>query len=373
VTLWSEDENDKTTPEEAFMTLVDRFRQPPDVKYIQNTIKTMVDAAAKKLPDGATPPDTEQLVEYWSDSNRMEADLKSTELDESLVMAILKHLKDLQTAWQEVCDFKESIAEAKTDSQKTELKEKLRTLLRVWFDRKLVVIEDFEATGEQIIHTICEETPVGYRNRIMGLQNIKGTGLDFVYRWLAWDACRSACHLLASSDPLTAERGLETLSATPVFGQLCDEYLRETFAQVSGSPVAQGDKFQLETDGVIAKLERSAASIQTGESTTTKKRNRSKEAWDWVIAVMEEFIDINDAVRRRKKADEIYRDLTAERIGRHRAVDELHVLNKRQKGAWLAGSIAKSMKKRQERKSLNRRVKPRAAKRERRKRPAQFR
>ena len=111
----------------------------------------------------------------------------------------------LAAAWQECTDFSQCIAEA-DQSQRAELDERLRKLLRTWFDRKLVVVENYEATGEQIMHTICEETPPGYRNRIMGLQNIKGTGLDFVYRWQAWDACYSACELLVCGDAPTAER-----------------------------------------------------------------------------------------------------------------------------------------------------------------------
>ena len=44
--------------------------------------------------------------------------------------------------------------------------------------------------GCEIIELIGQLTPPGFLNRIMGIQNIKGTGLDFVYRWQAWQALR---------------------------------------------------------------------------------------------------------------------------------------------------------------------------------------
>jgi hypothetical protein len=53
--------------------------------------------------------------------------------------------------------------------------------------------------------------------------------------------------------------------------------------------------------------------------------------------VLEAFLDAGDAVRRRKTAHQIYKDLTAERISHERAAMELKKLNKRQKGGWLAG------------------------------------
>lgn len=47
------------------------------------------------------------------------------------------------------------------------------------------------------------------------------------------------------------------------------------------------------------------------------------------------MIDAGDAVRRRKRANRIYRDLAEERISGERAVKELKTLNRRQKGGWL--------------------------------------
>ena len=49
----------------------------------------------------------------------------------------------------------------------------------------------------------------------------------------------------------------------------------------------------------------------------------------------EQFLDIGDAVQRRRTANRIYRDLAAQRISASRAADEPQYLIKRQKGGWL--------------------------------------
>ena len=54
-----------------------------------------------------------------------------------------------------------------------------------------------------------------------------------------------------------------------------------------------------------------------------------------VLQTIEQFLDVQDALRRRQLADQIYRDLQSERIGRQQAVEEIRKLNKRQKGGWL--------------------------------------
>ena len=61
----------------------------------------------------------------------------------------------------------------------------------------------------------------------------------------------------------------------------------------------------------------------------------------WFLRFLEGFLDASDAIRRRKKADQIYRDMEAERISPARAAQEIQILNKRQKGGWLDGDLTK--------------------------------
>ena len=208
-------------------------------------------------------------------------------------------------------------------------------LLWEWLRARLVVIDDVHASGNEIIERICGETPPGFHNRILGCQNIKGPGLDFVYRWQAWEACHRACRQLTAEEEATAEGGLRTLTTFQEFGPLCEETVRRAIATVRHAEVAQSERFQGQLNIVEAALERqlAAAADKTAGARTGHWLARLVEA-------VESFLDAGDAVRRRKRADRIYRDLADERISQARAVVELQKLNKRQKGGWLLPRLA---------------------------------
>ena len=58
-----------------------------------------------------------------------------------------------------------------------------------------------------------------------------------------------------------------------------------------------------------------------------------------LLSLLEAFEDSGDAVRRRRKANRIYRDMVRQQISLDRAVVELQELTKRQKGGWLAKDL----------------------------------
>ena len=63
---------------------------------------------------------------------------------------------------------------------------------------------------------------------------------------------------------------------------------------------------------------------------------RSRVAWlDGIIGGLEALFDAGDAVRRRRVADQVYRDLVAQQISEDRAILEIKNINARQKGGWL--------------------------------------
>jgi gamma-polyglutamate synthase len=198
------------------------------------------------------------------------------------------------------------------------------------------VVQDYHATGNQIIDRICDETPPGFRNRVMGVQNIKGTGLDFVYRWEAWSACHRACALVRDADPAKALHGLRELAAFQDYGVLTEEYVRETVALARQRPWAQREEAQAQLQQVIAHLDEKMATIREGLG-----RGSGNAGWlAWLLGLAEGLLDAGDAVRRRRQADRVYRDLVAERMGRDRAVLELQALTGRQKGGWLLKKVS---------------------------------
>jgi len=199
-----------------------------------------------------------------------------------------------------------------------------------------VVVEDPHTSGNRIIQMIMQQTPPGLHNRIMGMQNIKGTGLDFVYRWQAWEACFRACQDLRSRDSTVAESGLRTLSAFQEYGVLCDEYVRTTVAEVRHSPAAQSELFQGELTVILSNLE---SAMQRVNAEMRMSGGGGGGVLSGLLVHVEAFLDAGDAVKRRKLANQIYRDLAAERISHERAALELQALTKRQKGGWLQRSL----------------------------------
>ncbi len=206
-----------------------------------------------------------------------------------------------------------------------------------WFREKVVVVEDFYASGDQVVERIVAATPPGIHNRVMGVQNIKGTGLDFVYRWQAWDTVHTACGMAAGGDPIQAQEGVRTLAAYQEFGVLSEELVRATLDALRADPPVPGAAFLDQVELARSNLDRQMAEVRAGMGVTRAAGGLSR-----VVDTAEALLDAGDAVRRRRTADRIYRDLAAERISLDRAALELKKLNARQKGGWLAEEIQRA-------------------------------
>ncbi len=165
----------------------------------------------------------------------------------------------------------------------------------------------------------------------MGIQNIKGTGLDFVYRWQAWDNCNRYCQQLNNPSPAVSATGFRALAAFQEHGLLTEETVRQTIAKIENLPIAHSELYKADLSIIKANLERSIESL-------SKKGGQKTSGNTWIkkiTVVLEAFLDAGDAVKRRKKANQIYKDLVTERISHERATLELQKINKRQKGGWL--------------------------------------
>jgi poly-gamma-glutamate synthase PgsB/CapB len=322
LTLWPDSGED---PQTAFRGMARRLRVPTSEQQVMAKLRAMLQGQNTKL-------DIDAIVALWQDPQKVREFLSTAGL-EVYADAIVNHLQKDTEMYQEYAAFSGRLATVEV-SQKERFNQECRELLWKWFQDKFVVIDDYFATGDQIINRICEETPPGFLNRIMGLQNIKGPGLGFVYCWQAWDNCYKAATQLRSSDPLTANQGLRALASFQEYGLLCEEYVRETIETVRHKPLAQSERFQAElsviSSNLIAEMEKVTAQMNVVRATGRIVK---------LIEAIEAFIDAGDAVRRRKRADRIYKDLVSEQISHQRAVVELQALTKRQKGGWLLDEL----------------------------------
>ena len=272
----------------------------------------------------------DDLVACWDQPENLKARLAPLNLGE-IETAILKTLKNELRDLLDYEAFAEQVRNARLE-QAGALDQRFRELLLQWLQSKIIVVEDYYASGNQIVDLIAQHTPPGFLNRIMGIQNIKGTGLDFVYRWQAWQACYKAAQPLRGEKLTLTPQAVAPLAAFQDYGVLCAEYVRDTVNRIKNSSVHQPPHLLQELDGILERLDAAMNAIQE----KMKAGGAKKGGWmDTFLHRLEEFLDAGDAVRRRNQADRIYEDLIAERISRERAVTELQALTQRQKGGWL--------------------------------------
>lgn len=300
-----------------------QMRLPIQPELIQAHLRAMLAAQP-----GATQP--ESLVACWDRPDDLKSHLAPLNLGE-IATAILDNLQLELRLYREYQAFAQEIRQADAH-QAHALDQRFHELLQQWFQTKLIVVEDYYASGDQIVELIARHTPPGFLNRIMGIQNIKGTGLDFVYRWQAWQTCWRAAEPLRAEKMVLTPQLLAPLAEFKDYGVLCAEYVRDTVARIRNSEPPPPARLLAELDLILQRLDSAMDAIQH----EMKSNNGKKAGWSTTLLLrLEEFLDPGDAVRRRRQADRIYADLIAERVSRDRAVDELQALTKRQKGGWL--------------------------------------
>jgi poly-gamma-glutamate synthase PgsB/CapB len=308
-------------------TMARRFRQPTEERHVEARLGAMLAGL------GLQGDKLKSLSALWRDPGALRAGLQGV-VAERLGDAVLLHLERETRLLREYAQFRARVEKA-GDTLDAALDEEFRGLLWKWYEEKIVVVEDYYVSGDQLIALIAEATPPGFLNRVMGIQNIKGTGLEFVYCWQAWDTCHKACVQLRSREPQAAERGLRALAAFKEYGILCKEHVEETLEAVRGAPASQSESFQAELAVILSNFTQAMAKLGEKLSTVQRKASRLEK----LVSAVEAFFDAGDAVRRRKMANRIYRDLVDERVSGERAALLLQALNKRQKGGWLGEKL----------------------------------
>ncbi len=276
----------------------------------------------------------EKLINLWEepDSVRqlLEKDAENSELDITVYIAFHKRWLESYKQYQTLAE-RISRSGASPDIN---IDQDFRQTVRIWYLRRIHVIADAHATGNQVIHSIATATPPGMLTRIMGMQNIKGTGLDFVYKWQSWEQCEAACQLLQARDESDMRKGLRTLLSFHDYSLLAEQTVKDVVSQVRNRPEAQNERTQAELSIILQNLqdmmEKTHSSLET---------NYRPGFLHSLLTIFENLFDAGDSVRRRKRARVIYRDLANERISHQRAVQELKDLNKRQKGGWLQSML----------------------------------
>ncbi len=216
------------------------------------------------------------------------------------------------------------------------INEAYRRLYRGLFREKMRVLHDVHASGDQVIDHLLRQVPPGMHVKIMGIQNIKGTGLGFVYRWISLDKVCGAAKRLSHRSEAARRQAVEELTYYGEYGVLDAPIALDAIRKARRTPANQTPSLQglldLAEERIVNENQRALEALAQGHTRT---------AFSGVVEWLERLIDFIDSRGRRRRADQVFDDLVAGRIAHERAVLELRDLTYRQKGGWLEKALRK--------------------------------
>jgi hypothetical protein len=200
---------------------------------------------------------------------------------------------------------------------------------RLWAER-IVVVWDPKSTGDQTIDRIARSVPPGHEARVLGCQNIKGTGLDFAYRWVSIGDVDAALRRL-EEEPRGREQAIAFLRSHGDYG-LCDTRMAlERVGALVASTAPEWTPHHAELGLLLQHLGRVEAA-RAARLRGAPERTRMARLLDGI----EPVVDHLDSVRRSGRAVRIMDDLFEKRVSQGRAAVLLRDLVARGKGGWLA-------------------------------------
>lgn len=207
-------------------------------------------------------------------------------------------------------------------------------LTRAWilmFRGQLNIVWNAAATGDQIIDQCARAVPPGVHVTIMGTQNIKGTGLDFIYRWLALDAVCLGLPKLDSDDEQTRLEALRSLDAHSDFGFTDTGMLVKRLPEYKkGSPQeaslrnALCEKAKLIHEQKLIKLDSAGGAAAKGG-----------KGWTW----LEGWVEFLDGAVRYRQSRQLVSDLQHFRVSHNKMAVEMREIYARAKGGWLGKMV----------------------------------
>ncbi len=209
--------------------------------------------------------------------------------------------------------------------------ERIRALFTDLLLERVRVLEDADATGDQVLDFVAAQLPPGIDARAMGMQNIKGTGLDFVYRWIAYDHVTSLVEGLSEAERGDALSVLRALRSHPDYGILDARAAHEAVARARAEHLQQWPEVAQEAE---------LAEIQLGDLAAERlaalgRRRGRLSLRRALLSGIESSLDYLHSVHRRRRARRILDDLVHGRVSHPRAAALMRELNGLQKGGWL--------------------------------------
>lgn len=300
-------------------------------RELQNNSSLMTLLENGLVPSQPVPPPEDDILKLFASIETIEAPARKDVVEHFLYqltrMVIRSRLESRL----------ERALETPTRENAGAFRESFLEVFRDLFDKQLVEVENPETKGDQIVNICARAVPPGTHLNLMGVQNIKGTGLDFVYRWIAIDTVVN-CLLALQSD--RANRRIAALRELEGFadnGVVDAGLARQVLAN---QPVRQPSPEEtVLRERIRNRLDTIYNTRIAGMRAQTKKDNLDRFA-----RVFEGMVDYLDSIRRHNQSKQVMDDLVEKRISHGRAAIEMRQLVARQKGGWLAKGLRKWLK-----------------------------
>lgn len=327
LTLWPENA-ERDQPDAVARHMAGVLRVPVTGEAIEARLRAMIEGLGGEI-------DPAQAAALWNRPDEL-----ARQFDEAGLGGHAETVERWLARWRKAKDDFEHLLDRidRASERDAGLDQAFRHLLTEWFHAKIAVVEDHQASGDAVIQRVVDGAPPGLLNRVMGIQNIKGTGQGFIHCWRAWEKCHAYCQQMRSSGTAEIEEGARGLAAFNEYGILCEQYVRETLAILAETPQSHADQMRAEIAVIQSALDTRMKRLNAGLA----QAHDAQTGWfDGLLDLAEAFLDAGDAVKRRRTANRIYRDVIHERIGYERAARELQTLQKREKGGWLKTALAR--------------------------------
>lgn len=198
---------------------------------------------------------------------------------------------------------------------------------RSLFTDSLVTLQHAGAKGDEVLEFCARSVPPGVELTLMGSQNIKGTGLDFVYRWVALDQVQHWIEGVKSGSSAQRALGWRKLESFGDHGAM-DLAL---IASELDAMTPQGQQEEAVHRRLCDKVKLERATRQP------RSKRRQASPWKPLLRLLEAALDFLDGARRYHQSQSLKRDLIARRVSHERATSEMRELYDRAKGDWLSG------------------------------------
>ncbi len=207
-------------------------------------------------------------------------------------------------------------------------REKIKTGVINTIKSKVVLHENTNLSADELTLSIANFALPNSHQVIVGMQNIKGAGLNYVYAWQQWQRISQTLDQLfdeqcSAKDFRTALTNLNMIAS---FNKLEIVTLKQSIDSLKKLHHAQNEFCQAEITNLLEKLE--------NYNSEDKLERQQALPIRYLNQVVESFLDAGAAVKRKNRANQIYKDIAEQRITLEKAIKLLGRLSRNQKSGW---------------------------------------